>query len=349
MAIAAFTLTASVGASFAAAGAPPATPPGLGGFEVEGGAVVGTFVQFEVPAAPAVLANYTSDGTLFFASVEATGYTHSSSLARGSNYFLAGQGAQAHIHDNPNAILKLTVEPNRTAQFTLGPSVSVADAGLEELSLEVSGSNRTGSLWWTCGNGSADVDAGNGSFSVEAADDACFVFFRSHIESSPSDLRIAAAASAMHVAAELWVAEGGDFGAAVYGASPIVVSQGPGHFTVSVGPRGGGPTSLVVRFVPPAGPHDLEVHLDGWPATQASDMADVLDPAPGAVAPAYAQGSTPDGYGLLLVLLPDGGPHVLSVRMLSGPVGEVDASMAGLILGVAFTGVAAAALLRGRR
>ncbi|HEX9710813.1 MAG TPA: hypothetical protein VGB42_12715 [Candidatus Thermoplasmatota archaeon] len=335
-----------------AAAAPPATPPGLGAFDfdVSAGTVEGAFVQFEVPEDTDVVANYTSDGTLFFEGVAVGGYALSSQEARGSLYNVRGTSAAAQVHDNPNAIMKITLEPNATATFTLGGSVALDGWNASALSLSVSGSNRTGAVWWTCGNASLTVAADNASFAVAAPPSPCFVFFRSHVASSPSELHIAAAAGAQQLSAEVWVAESSAFDAASYGAASVVVTRTDQGIVVSVDPAGVGPRSIVIRFVQPGGDGSVQVQVDGRDAASASGIEDALDATDDSGLPEYTLHSTADGTALLVVSLPDGGPHVIHIEGVAfAPPPDMGPAIAGLALGAAAAGIAGAALFRRRR
>jgi hypothetical protein len=319
-------------------------------FDNSSGEIVGSFVRLTAPQDGAILRNFSSEGTALIDAVAVTGYTKDNESFVGSLFKVYGSVAEADVHDNPNALIKVTLDAGATASYDLAQGVSASPGNNStSLFISVAGSNRTAVVWWTCGASSMTLAGGGGSFDVAAAS-LCHVFFRSHIEGTADEEAIAQAAQGGLLMAEVYVGTGSEDGSDVgsYGDTSVVVTHTPNGVLVSLGAEGNRPSSVVIRFVPGhnGGPVVL---VDGQAVRPASSLGDALDPSNDGAAIEYAMVPSADGNALLVISLPDAASHVVQIQTSSVSVArDVAPALAGVALALLVVAGATAVLFRRR-
>jgi hypothetical protein len=343
---------ASAWAPFAGA-APPSSPPAHGKINLNAtaGQMEGVFVQFKTPAADDILQDFVSDGTTFFDAVSAGGYEKRDELVAGAELLVHGSNVDTQVHDNPNALVKFTVDNGTTLSFNLGAGLYADWAGNHSaFNISVSGSNRTATVWWHCNNTNGTLGGGGHSFEV-AAGSTCHVFFRSHVEGPPSELAISGAAEAGFLMAEIRVGGSSDeTDVATYGETSVVVAHTLEGVAVSLGPEGNRPSSVVIRFTPDDD-KELLVFVDGRAVRMADGLQDALNPTDDGHDIEFSLSPNDDGTALLVVSVPDQASHVVQIKAASvtvQPARDVTPAVAGVVVALAITAGAALILFRRR-
>lgn len=332
---------------------PPTSPPAHGKIHLNAtaGEMEGAFVQFKTPAADDILQDFVSDGTVFFDAVSAGGYEKKDELIAGAELQVHGSNVDTQVHDNPNALIKFTVDSGTTLAFDLGAGLSAARAGNHSaFNLSASGSNRTATVWWHCNNTNGTLGGGTHSFEV-AAGSTCRVFFRSHVEGPASEDAISDAAEAGFLMAEIRVGGEGDGGdVASYSETSVVVAHTLEGVSVSLGPEGSRPSSVVIRFTPD-GDKDPLVFVDGRAVRTADGLHDALDPTDDGEDIEYSLSPNDDGTTVLVVSVPDQASHVVQIKAASITVQgtrDLTPAVAGVVAALAITAGAALILFRRR-
>ncbi len=329
-----------------AAASPPALPPAAAHIAQNNtsGVIEGIFVTLVAPADTDLVENYTSEGVRFFDSVAVPGYVLLETTFFNAVVKIDGTSASLQVHDNPSSVLKVALENGSTATFALADGITAAWGPNGTVALAIAGSNRTASIWSTCGENATSIGAGNDTVEVGAAMN-CNLFFRSHVVDPSAERRFSAAAENGQLAAEIY-ANGADV--TTFGDVDVIVSHAAPRLVVSVESQTNSPASVLIRFdASPAG-HTPVVLVDGQPARQADSLADALDASDdgGEVEVSLeTQGNT----GYLVVSLPSTTSHVIEVQdavFVQTPPAEP----VGLAIGAAaaLTALAAVVLFRRR-
>lgn len=349
--LAASVVATSAWAPFAGA-APPASPPGHGKLQLNAsaGEMQGTFVQFKTPSADDILQDFVSDGTSFFDAVSAGSYEKRDEMIEGAQLKIHGSNVDTQVHDNPNALIKFTVDNGTTIAFDLGAGLTAAWARNDSaFNISVDGSNRTAVVWWNCNNTSGTL-GGAHSFEV-AAGSTCHVFFRSHVDNPRTEGSISEAAEAGLLMAEVRLGGAGDDGdVAAYGDTSVVVAHTLEGISVSMGPEGPRPSCVVIRFVPD-GDTDPLVFVDGRAVRNADGLHDALDPTDDGQDIEYSFSQNDDGTTVLVISVPDAASHVVQIKAASAsvqPARDLTPAVAGVVAALAITAGAAALLFRRR-
>ncbi len=333
----------AVAFSAAAAGPPAGTaasPPGPGRLTENNtsGEIAGTFVSLFAPANGSIIEDFISEGVLFFDAVAVDGYALEEKTFFNSLVKVVGTGASAQVHDNPSSILQISLDSNTTVRFVLADGIGASSGPNGTLSLSINGSNRTASIWTTCGANATTLDAANGTIEVTSAV-ACHVFFRSHVLDPSPEALISGAAEGGRLAAEVYVgaSETDDIDVSTYGQADVIVTHTGGRVVVSVASSTNLPTSVLIRFLRPAGSASATVLVDGKPVRSADSLADSLDATDDGVDVEFSE-SAYDSTSLLVISIPAPSSHVIEIQagVASGPA---PAALSPLL------GVAAAALL----
>lgn len=330
----------------------PASPPGLGRLleNSTSGQITGTFVSLYAPANGTLVENYSSEGVLFFKAVAIDGYALEEKTFVGSLVKVSGTGAAAQVHDNPSSILKISLDSNTTAHFDLASGINPSWGPNGTLTLAVNGSNRTATVWTSCGANATSLDEANGTFTV-ASTVACHVFFRSHVLDPSAEALITGAAESRKLAAEVYVGEGpaGGIDVATYGEAEVIVSHAGGRVVVSVASSTNSPTSVLIRFVRPASSEATTVLVDGHPVRPADGLADSLDATDDGVDVEFSIGAY-DGTGVLVVSIPSPSSHVIEIQsgVAAAPAPPAPSPLLGVAAAAALVAAAAFGIFRRR-
>ena len=345
-------LAALPAASAAPPSGVPASPPGLGRLSENStsGQITGTFVSLYAPDNGTILENYTSEGVPFFDAVAVDGYALEEKTFIGSLVKVTGTGASAQVHDNPSSILKISLDSNTTALFDLASGINASWGPNGTLTLAVLGSNRTATVWTSCGPNATSLDEANGTFTVVSTV-ACHVFFRSHVLDPSAEALITSAAETRRLGAEVYVGEGptGGIDVATYGDAEVIVSHAGGRLVVSVASFTNSPTSVLIRFVRPASSEATTVLVDGRPVRPADSLADSLDATDDGVDVEYSV-SAYDSTGVLVVSIPSPSSHVIEIQsgVAAGSGPAAPSPLLGVAAALALVAVAAVGLFRRR-
>ena len=351
---AALAASALLAASPFAGAAPPdwvpAAPPGLGRLAENNtsGEIAGTFVSLFAPANGSILQNYTSEGVLFFDAISVDGYALEEKTFIGSLVKVAGTGATAQVHDNPSSILKVSLDSNTTAVFHLAIGISPSWGANGTLSLAVDRSNRTASMWTTCGANATILDKANNTFAV-APTIACHAFFRSHVLNPSAEALITQAAESRKLAAEVYVGASATEGVDVstFGEADVIVTHADGRVVVSVASSTNAPTSVLIRFANLASSAAPTILVDGRPVRPADSLEDSLDATDDGADVEYSV-SAYDSTGVLVVSMPSPGSHVIEIQAPAAALGEPSSPLLGAVAALGLVAVAAFGLFRRR-
>jgi len=328
----------------------PASPPGPGRLTENNtsGEIAGTFVSLFAPANGSIIENFTSEGVRFFDAVAVDGYALEEKTFVGSLVKVTGTRATAQVHDNPSSILQITIDSNTTALFELAEGIGASWGANGTIALSINGSNRTASVWTTCGENATSLDDENGSFSV-ASTVACHVFFRSHVLDPSPEALITGAAEGRRLAAEVYVgaSDTDEIDVSTYGEADVIVTHAGGRIVVSVASSTNAPTSVIIRFVTPASSGTRTVLVDGRPVRPADSLADSLDATDDGVDVEYSV-SAYDGTGVLVVSIPSPSSHVIEIQsgVAAGPAPAAPSPLLGVAAALALVAVAAVGLFR---
>ena len=307
------------------------------------GAIEGVFVALMAPADTHLVENYTSEGIRFFDSVAVPGYVLLEKTFFNAVVKIDGTGASLQVHDNPSSVLKVALENGSTATFALASGISAAAGPNGTATLSINGSNRTASIWSTCGNNTTTIGASGGSVEVTAPMN-CNVFFRSHVLDPSAERRFNTAAENGQLAAEVYAYGNGDV--TTFGDVTVVLSHAPPRVVVSVESQSNAPASVLIRFDAKGG--NPVVLVDGQPAALADGVADALD-ATNDGGEVEVSLETQGNVGYLVVSLPSTSAHVIEIQD-AVVVQHPPAEPVGLALAAAaaVTALAAIALFRRR-
>jgi hypothetical protein len=328
----------------AAASPPDAHPPaGHLAENATSGSIEGIYVTLVSPADTDLVQNYTSEGIRFFDSVSVPGYVLLDKTFFNAVMRIDGTGASLQVHDNPSSVLKVALENGSAATFALAAGISAGWGPNGTVALSIAGSNRTASIWSTCGNNTTTLSASGDSVAV-AASMNCNVFFRSHVLDPSAERPFNNAAENGQLAAEVYASGSGDV--TTFGDVTVVLSHAPPRVVVSVESQTNAPASVLIRF-DAKGPNPV-VLVDGQPARLADGLGDALDASDDAgqvEVSLETQGNT----GYLVVSLPSPNAHVIEIQDAAvvqqpagEPIGLAIAAAAGL------TALAAVVLFRRR-
>ncbi len=330
----------------------PASPPTPGRLTENNtsGQITGTFVSLFAPANGSIIEGFTSEGILFFDAVAIDGYALEEKTFVNALVQVTGTRATAQVHDNPSSILQISLVSNTTALFDLAEGIGASWGPNGTLALSINGSNRTASVWTTCGANATTLGAANASFAVTSTA-ACHVFFRSHVLDPSPEALITGAAESGRLAAEVYVGASGtdDIDVSTYGDADVIVTHAGERVVVSVASSTNRPTSVLIRFLRPAGSAAASVLVDGKPVRAADNLADSLDATDDGVNVEYSE-SVYDGTGLLVVSIPSPSSHVIEIQsgVTSGPAPATLSPLLGLAAATLLVAVAAFGIFRRR-
>lgn len=259
----------------------PQTPGEVGTPVLTGGGASfdGTYVDGELPAEGAVVANFTREGVRLFAEITVSEYARAETRVQGGRIEAQGEGVKLEVVDALAGYLEVEVGPSRA--LAIAPAEGVTLEAGDGGTVDVRGPGVEGVIFADCQGTSLSVESGRAVLATGL--ETCEVYFRAATEADVlpfSDLDDAIAGG--NLGAEVSVSAEGP-GAPVsrvtYGSVDVNVTLDDSRLSVAV--AGTDPEGKSVLILLPRSSVDaadrVNATFDGRPVSLASSSADALN------------------------------------------------------------------------